>query len=354
MTKGKGKNPGAGGLDKHIKRKEHKERSQPASRAHLGQLEKHKDHALRAKKRRVKVQRLNEIKRAAAQRNPDEYNIGMTKAVMDVATGRMRRRPQRSTPQERSSELRKTIDANLRNVQYLEFKANADLNRAKELLDEDASAAITASTPANRHIVFVESEEEFKRFNPLKHFDVTPEMLRQHPAVRGTISVLKNTVLPDEVLLAGHQMKSTAQLRKERRAVQEQLRRSGAADSESRAAVIERLKAKREMRQYRFADLVSEASAAQSAASAAASGDGEEGEDAKDEVTRLLEQRRMREQQEALLAARRMREITQRVERSKNLADLASVVRRQNKGIKSQMEQRKNSRFKPNAVRRSR
>ncbi|CBZ25740.1 putative U3 snoRNA-associated protein UTP11 [Leishmania mexicana MHOM/GT/2001/U1103] len=361
MTKGKGRNPGASGLDKHLKRKTHLERSQPKSRQHLGQLEKHKDHVLRAKKRKVKVRRLQEIKRAAAQRNPDEFNIGMTKAVMDVANGRMRKRRVRLVDSDRKKDMQKTIDHNRRNVQYLEFKAQADQQRATELLNEEAAAALTSTAPQNKHIVFVNSEEEFRSFNPLKHFDATPEMMRQHPAVRGRISVLEKTVMPEEILMSGgHQMKSAAQKRKERRELQEKMRRSGAdATPETRAAFVERLRAKKELKQYQFTDLLEEVKRereATASSSKGATGDDGEHEEAaaQDEVTRLLEWRREQERQAAIATARHVREVGQRLQRSKSLSALAKSIRKQSQGIKRQMEQRRESRFKPGATRRAR
>lgn len=357
MTKGKGRNPGASGLDKHLKRKTHKERSQPKSREHLGQLEKHKDHVLRAKKRKVKVRRLQDIKRAAAQRNPDEFHIGMTKAVMDVASGRMKKRKERLVESDRKRDMQKAIEHNRRNVQYLEFKAQADQQRATELLNEEAAAALTSAAPQNKHIVFVDSEEEFRHFNPLKHFDATPEMMRQHPAVRGKISVLEKTVMPEEVLMSGgHQMKSAAQKRKERRAVQEKLRRSGAdATQETRAAFVERLHAKRELKQYRFTDLLNEVNKDGNGGPSSSSQDidGEE-EAAKDEVTRLLEWRREQERQATMATARRVREVGQRMQRSKSLTALAKSIRKQSQGIKRQMEQKRESRFKHGTTRRAR
>lgn len=357
MTKGKGRNPGASGLDKHLKRKTHQERSQPKSREHLGQLEKHKDHALRAKKRKVKVRRLQDIKRAAAQRNPDEFHIGMTKAVMDVASGRMKKRKERLVESDRKRDMQKAIEHNRRNVQYLEFKAQADQQRATELLNEEAAAALTSAAPQNKHIVFVDSEEEFRHFNPLKHFDATPEMMRQHPAVRGKISVLEKTVMPEEVLMSGgHQMKSAAQKRKERRAVQEKLRRSGAdATQETRAAFVERLHAKRELKQYRFTDLLDEVNKDGNGGPSSSSQDvdGEE-EAAEDEVTRLLEWRREQERQATMATARRVREVGQRMQRSKSLTALAKSIRKQSQGIKRQMEQKRESRFKHGTTRRAR
>ncbi|KAG5507040.1 hypothetical protein JKF63_05786 [Porcisia hertigi] len=361
MTKGKGRNPGASGLDKHLKRKTHLERSQPKSRQHLGQLEKHKDHVLRAKKRKVKVKRLEAIKRAVAQRNPDEFNIGMTKAVMDVASGRMKQRRARLVESDRKKDMQKTMEHNQRNVQYLEFKAQADQQRATELLNEAAAAALTSTAPQNRHVVFVNSAEEFRSFDPLKHFDATPEMMRQHPAVRGRISVLEKTVMPDEILMSGgHQIKSAAQKRKERREVQEKMRRSGAdATAETRAAFVERLRAKKELKQYQFTDLLDDVKREDGVTTCspknALGDDGvREDESAEDEVTRLLEWRREQERQAAMATARQVREVGQRMQRSKSLTALAKSIRRQSQGIKRQMEQRRESRFIPGLVRRSR
>lgn len=348
MTKGKGRNPGAGNLDKHLKRKEHKERTQPAARRHLGQLEKHKDHVIRSKKRKVKVQRLLQLKRAAAQRNPDEFDIGMTKAVMDVASGRMKARRKLLTPEGRLSDMKQAMSLNTRNVQYLEHKAQSDYHRARELLEEGASTALTAGKPVNKHTVFVEDEEEFKQFNTMKFFDATPQMMEQHPALRGKISVLRNTVLPDQVLLSGgHTMKSAAQRRKERREVQEKL--LAAHTQEDRANVLERMKAKMDLKQCCLSDLVAKDLMKRQATEIAGTEEG-----AIDEVSGLLQLRHDQENQETLDTARRMKEITQRMERSKSLNALAKTVRYQNSSIKKQLTQKADARFKPTVQRRSR
>lgn len=352
MTKGKGRNPGASGLNKHVRRVEHRERSQLSARKHLGQLEKRKDHVLRARKRKAKTQRLQQLKRAAAQRNPDEFNIGMTKAVMDVASGRLKRRREKLVESERKAELQKAMDHNSRNVQYLEYKSQTDRQRAMELLTEEATAALTSTRPKNKHVVFVDSEEEFRSFDALQHFDATPAMMKQHPAIRGRIKVLESTVLPEEVLMSGgHHMKSAAQKRRERQEVQEKLRRSGVEDDEGRAAIAERLRVKREMKQYRFADATDD-EVPPAAGSSSPEEDGDEA--SKDEVERLLEWRRAQEKQAAMATARRVREVSQRVERSKSLSALAKTLRQQSHSIKRQMDQRKESRFKPGITRRSR
>ncbi|ESL09734.1 U3 snoRNA-associated protein UTP11 [Trypanosoma rangeli SC58] len=345
MTRGKGCNPGVGNLGKHIKRTTHKERSQPASRKHLGQLEKHKDHVVRSRRRKARMQRLLQLKRAAAQRNPDEFHIGMTKAVLDIASGKLKQR--KVSEKGDRQKTQKVLQQNTRNVQYLQYKAQSDLHRAKELLKEDASIAITSAPPQNKHIVFVENDEEFRRFNPVKYFDATPEMLKQHPGVRGTISILQNTVLPEEVLLTGPRMLSSSQRRRERREMQEKLRKSGAKTTEEREAVVERLRAKKDLKKYRFSSLVEEA-----AASSAAVDDCDE--KPRDDVEHVLQLRRAKEEQEAALAARNRKEIQQRVERGKSLSALAKTIKRQNEGLRKSLQQKRESQFKPTAARRSR
>jgi U3 small nucleolar RNA-associated protein 11 len=66
---------------KHIlKTRTYKERSQPAARAGLGLLEKHKDYVLRAKDYHKKEDALRTLREKAAFKNPDEYYKGMVKS----------------------------------------------------------------------------------------------------------------------------------------------------------------------------------------------------------------------------------------------------------------------------------
>ncbi|KAH8049402.1 hypothetical protein JL722_11933 [Aureococcus anophagefferens] len=56
-----------------VKRKTHKERSQPAARKHLGLLEKHSDYKLRADNYHKKQERIKTLSRKASERNEDEF-----------------------------------------------------------------------------------------------------------------------------------------------------------------------------------------------------------------------------------------------------------------------------------------
>src|SRR5690242_18802110 len=60
-----------------VKRKTHKERSQPSERKKIGLLEKHKDYVLRAKDYNKKTERIKKLQLKAAFRNPNEFYYKM-------------------------------------------------------------------------------------------------------------------------------------------------------------------------------------------------------------------------------------------------------------------------------------
>ena len=70
-------------LQNLVKARTYKERSQPAARAGLGLLEKHKDYKLRAQDYHKKQDALNTLREKAAFKNPDEFYFKMasTKTV---------------------------------------------------------------------------------------------------------------------------------------------------------------------------------------------------------------------------------------------------------------------------------
>ncbi|EFJ49796.1 hypothetical protein VOLCADRAFT_89620 [Volvox carteri f. nagariensis] len=176
-----------------IKRKTHKERSQPAARKKYGLLEKHKDYVERAKNFHKKEKILKTLKRKAEERNPDEFYFAMEKARTKdgVHDGRLTQANKYSQEELR---LMKTQD-----VKYLSMKATTEANKAARLRESlhfigvtaaqpaaaaakrgsngSAGPAAAAAGPAPRHTVFVDSEEEAARFNPAEYFDTPAELL---------------------------------------------------------------------------------------------------------------------------------------------------------------------------------
>ena len=80
MAKGGG--GGGASLRNAVKRVTHKERAQPASRKKFGLLEKHKDYKERADDFHRKVKRINDLKKKAAVKNPDEFYFGMVNSTV--------------------------------------------------------------------------------------------------------------------------------------------------------------------------------------------------------------------------------------------------------------------------------
>jgi U3 small nucleolar RNA-associated protein 11 len=71
--------------------REHRERAQPANRARLGLLEKHKDYIERARNFHAKQARLLALRRQASAKNPDEFYFAMQKTRRNKKDGSVRR-----------------------------------------------------------------------------------------------------------------------------------------------------------------------------------------------------------------------------------------------------------------------
>jgi hypothetical protein len=80
-----------------VRRREHYERHQPAARAHLGLLEKHGDYAARARAFHAKEKRVADLRRKAANRNPDEFYHKMLSTGTKASAG-ARPRPCQGAP----------------------------------------------------------------------------------------------------------------------------------------------------------------------------------------------------------------------------------------------------------------
>lgn len=151
-----------------IKRKTHKERSQPAARRKYGLLEKKKDYLLRAKDYHKKDKTIKHLQSKAEQRNPDEFYFAMEKAQTKDGV-----HIQRSTEANKYSQqellLMKTQDA-----KYLGLKSRTEAAKAEKLKE---SLHFIGMAPQNKHTVFVDSAAEAASFKAAQFFDTPAELL---------------------------------------------------------------------------------------------------------------------------------------------------------------------------------
>ncbi|KAJ3060335.1 UTP11-like, U3 small nucleolar ribonucleoprotein, partial [Podochytrium sp. JEL0797] len=171
-------------LDKAAPRKAHRERSQLASREHLGLLEKKKDYILRATDFKEKRKKLKQMKEKAAFKNEDEFYFGMINAK---TKGGIHLKDQESRLQNFTAEemaLLKTQDKNYVNYQRsINLKKIEKLQSSKhipriesddddlveyndDMMDEEEEEEEEQKKPdpkkANKptHVIFVDSEKE--------------------------------------------------------------------------------------------------------------------------------------------------------------------------------------------------
>ena len=156
-----------------VKRITHKERSQPRNRQHLGILEKKKDYKKRAEDYHRKEDRIKAMQERAAMRNPDEFYFGMnTSKVKDGKHKSLASEEARKLPPE-MIQLMKDQD-----LSYVRMQKQKDAKRAERL---QASLHLLESGrddkrgSKRKHTVFVESQDEAKRFDVAEHFDTLPE-----------------------------------------------------------------------------------------------------------------------------------------------------------------------------------
>lgn len=125
-----------------VKRKTHKERSQPASRKHLGLLEKHSDYKLRADNYHKRAKALKILSRKAAEKNEDEFYFGMTNTVAGKLEG----------PAGSSSKHKEIAGLKKEDLKYVHMRKVMD-DRKVEKLRASLHATETA-TSQNEHTYF--------------------------------------------------------------------------------------------------------------------------------------------------------------------------------------------------------
>lgn len=101
------------------RQREHRERSQPGFRKHLGLLEKKKDYKLRADDYRKKQEYLRALRKKALEKNPDEFYYKMTRVKLQDGVHVIKETKEEVTPEQ--LKLMRTQD-----IKYIEMKRVAE------------------------------------------------------------------------------------------------------------------------------------------------------------------------------------------------------------------------------------
>ncbi|OLL24175.1 putative U3 small nucleolar RNA-associated protein 11 [Neolecta irregularis DAH-3] len=151
----------------------HRERSQPHARRKWGLLEKPKDYRLRARDYHRKQDRLKALRKQAENRNPDEFYFGMMSEKTRNGVV-VKQRSSETVLTAESMKLLRTQDAGyLRTMRAIEAKKLERMKRDLHFEEEDATNS------GRRHVIFVDSEEQVKSFDPVEFFQTDEQSLNR-------------------------------------------------------------------------------------------------------------------------------------------------------------------------------
>ncbi|GAB5365712.1 hypothetical protein AAMO2058_001081500 [Amorphochlora amoebiformis] len=190
-----------------VRRRIHKERSQPAARAKYGLLEKKKDYKLRAINYHRKQDHIHKLRKKAAFRNPDEFYFGMNSTQTKHGIHTKRRKVINRTATEMKM-------ANTQDLTYLTMKIQQESKKIEALKGSLHMLETDHSTRPNTHTIYVEDHSKLESFEAAKHFDTLPELVGQAHN-RLTIKNLKeNPLLLGEAAERTEKRKKLKRLRK--------------------------------------------------------------------------------------------------------------------------------------------
>ncbi|ORZ18591.1 small-subunit processome [Absidia repens] len=175
-----------------VQRRNHKERGQLASREKLGLLEKKKDYLQRARDYHGKQKRLKALREKALFRNPDEFYFKMINSQTKNGVHIQKRNEE--LPDE-MVQLMKSQDKN-----YIKFQRDVSKKKMEKLQESlhflDEGEQDHTPTKRNKHVVFVDSESQAKKFDVVKHLDTAPELVNRK-FNRPRLDTLKEASLDD-------------------------------------------------------------------------------------------------------------------------------------------------------------
>jgi len=151
------------------RQKNHKERSQPAAREHLGLLEKKKDYKQRADEHHKRQNTLKALKRKALSRNPDEFYFKMVRTKLEDGEHKSEDTVPTYTPDQL-----KLIES--QDIKYVNFKRSLELKKI-DRLKSSLHLLDVPGRPQNKHVVFLDTKKEVKEFDAAKYLDTDPSIV---------------------------------------------------------------------------------------------------------------------------------------------------------------------------------
>ncbi|KAL0839239.1 hypothetical protein ABMA28_016004 [Loxostege sticticalis] len=167
--------------------KTHRERHQPATRKHLGLLEKKKDYKKRADDYHEKGETLKLLRKRTLDKNPDEFYFHMINSRVKDGVHHEVEKEDEFTPEQ--IKLMQTQD-----IKYINMKRTIESRRINRLQSQLHMTEIADSTP-NTHVFFVDEGEE-KTFDLAKRLDTHPSLLGRK-SNRPRLSDLDKLALPE-------------------------------------------------------------------------------------------------------------------------------------------------------------
>ncbi|CDH60699.1 probable u3 small nucleolar rna-associatedprotein 11 [Lichtheimia corymbifera JMRC:FSU:9682] len=183
-----------------VNRRNHKERGQLAGRQRFGLLEKKKDYLLRAKDYHSKQKRLKVLREKALFRNPDEFYFKM---INSRTKGGVHIQERNNQLPDEMVQLMKSQDKNyIRLHRDISKKKMERLRDSLHFIDQDEDEEDEdedeAPTKKSNHVVFVDSQEEAKQFDPVKHLDTVPDLVNRKFNRPRIETLKKNPILAPE------------------------------------------------------------------------------------------------------------------------------------------------------------
>lgn len=198
---------GASTLRNAVKRITHKERAQPSDRKKFGLLEKHKDYIVRARDFQNKQKYITNLRKKAAERNPDEFYHHMHNSK--VINGKHVEFNKNKELDQETIELLKSQD-----MGYIVYKKSIDDKKVARLKE---NIHLIGDCKPKKHTLFVDDEEELEDFDVAKRLNTRPELL-DRAYNRPTNELLEKVAEESPDTLNAMVMAATAKKKKKRSA----------------------------------------------------------------------------------------------------------------------------------------